>query len=68
MGHTAPLLLQPGSSPSSPPGPQVLSAQRVQKKFNARHFCQDRSYEYLLPAHLLGLTGQGGEQEEERVR
>ncbi len=29
---------------------QVLSVQRVNKKFNARRFCKARSYEYLLPA------------------
>ena len=30
--------------------------QRVQKKFNARRTCTDRSYEYFLPAHMLGLS------------
>ncbi|KXZ42898.1 hypothetical protein GPECTOR_112g268 [Gonium pectorale] len=32
---------------------RVFSAQRVNKKFNARRFCFDRTYEYFLPAHLL---------------
>ena len=33
--------------------------QRVQKKFNARRGCLDRTYEYYLPAHLL-LGGEAG--------
>ncbi|GLC40018.1 hypothetical protein PLESTB_001520100 [Pleodorina starrii] len=36
-----------------PPQVRVFSAQRVQKKFNARRFCFDRTYEYFLPAYLL---------------
>ncbi|GFR46264.1 hypothetical protein Agub_g7817 [Astrephomene gubernaculifera] len=32
---------------------RVFSVQRVNKKFNARRFCFDRTYEYFLPAHLL---------------
>ncbi|GIL48336.1 hypothetical protein Vafri_4612 [Volvox africanus] len=36
-----------------PPQVRVFSAQRVQKKFNSRRFCFDRTYEYFLPAYLL---------------
>ncbi|GIL74652.1 hypothetical protein Vretifemale_4577 [Volvox reticuliferus] len=36
-----------------PPEVRVFSAQRVQKKFNSRRFCFDRTYEYFLPAYLL---------------
>ncbi|GAX80278.1 hypothetical protein CEUSTIGMA_g7716.t1 [Chlamydomonas eustigma] len=32
---------------------RVFSVQRVQKKFHARHWCQDRTYEYYLPLHVL---------------
>ena len=35
--------------------------QRVQKKFNARRGCLDRTYEYYLPAHLLFGSGGGGQ-------
>ncbi|GLI69411.1 hypothetical protein VaNZ11_014017 [Volvox africanus] len=42
-----------------PPQVRVFSAQRVQKKFNSRRFCFDRTYEYFLPAYLL-LGPHGG--------
>ena len=50
----------PSPPPHPPPLPlQVFSMQRVQKKFNARRGCLDRTYEYYLPAHLL-LGGEAG--------
>lgn len=43
-----------------PPAVRVFNLQRVNKKFNARHKCLKRTYEYLLPAALLGLKMDGG--------
>lgn len=38
-----------------PQPPQPLqSLQQVNKKFNARHICASRIYEYYLPSHMLG--------------
>lgn len=64
----------------SPPAvaPQVLSCQRVNKKFIARRACEQRGYTYFLPAHVLGLapldaaTGDGAcvlsAQDEDKLR
>lgn len=42
-----------------PPQVRVLSVQRVNKKFHARRFCFDRTYEYQLPAYLLVPQSHG---------
>jgi tRNA pseudouridine38-40 synthase len=38
-----------------PPNIRVFTVQRVNKKFNARHMADSRTYEYYLPAHMLGM-------------
>ncbi len=40
----------------------MFSVQRVPKKFSARWACLDRTYEYYLPARVLGITGGDGMQ------
>lgn len=37
-----------------PPSVRVMSAQRVNRKFNARHMCLERTYEYWLPQSMIG--------------
>lgn len=36
---------------------KVFSAQRTHSSFSARYHCQDRTYQYFLPAKILGLNG-----------
>jgi tRNA U38,U39,U40 pseudouridine synthase TruA len=45
-----------------PSSVRVMSAQRVNRKFNARHMCLERIYEYWLPQSLIGTRwlGHGG--------
>lgn len=38
-----------------PPAVRIFSVQRVNKKFNSRRQCIDRTYEYYLPAYWLGI-------------
>ncbi len=38
---------------------QVLSVQRVNSGFNARSYCNTRTYHYFLPASILGLALDG---------
>jgi len=38
---------------------QVLSVQRVNGGFNARGYCNTRTYHYYLPASILGLSLDG---------
>ena len=45
---------------------QVFSVQRANKKFSARHNCQARTYEYYLPADVIGLDGGSGDEEKIR--
>lgn len=40
--------------------PAVARTQRTNKSFNARRWCQNRTYEYYLPASLLGLATPDG--------
>lgn len=35
--------------------------QQVNRKFNARHMCASRTYEYYVPAFMLGLACDGSE-------
>eukprot|EP01025_Chloroclados_australasicus_P060037 TRINITY_DN764_c0_g1_i1.p1 TRINITY_DN764_c0_g1~~TRINITY_DN764_c0_g1_i1.p1 ORF type:complete len:607 (-),score=39.44 TRINITY_DN764_c0_g1_i1:535-2355(-) len=42
---------------------QVLSVQRVTKKFNGRRMCADRTYQYYLPAWVLGFKGDGSAED-----
>ncbi|KAG2499459.1 hypothetical protein HYH03_002406 [Edaphochlamys debaryana] len=53
------LLLAQALNDRLPPAVRVFSAQRVNKKFNARRMCFDRTYEYLLPAYLLTGAAPG---------
>ena len=41
---------------------QVLSVQRVNGGFNARGYCNTRTYHYYLPASILGLALDGKHQ------
>lgn len=43
-----------------PQAVRAFSVQRVNKKFHARRFCFDRTYEYYLPAHVLGIGMPAG--------
>lgn len=51
-----------------PPSVRVLSVQRVNKKFNARRACMERTYEYYLPASLLGMKCDGSEEDARILR
>ena len=41
---------------------RVLSVQRVNAGFNARGYCNTRTYHYYLPASILGLALDGKHQ------
>ncbi|KAJ9517084.1 hypothetical protein QJQ45_002593 [Haematococcus lacustris] len=45
----------------------VLAVQKVNKAFSARRSCITRTYEYYLPAWLLGLHGDGGHEDSLRM-
>lgn len=38
---------------------RVLSVQRVNNGFNARGFCNNRTYHYYLPTTILGIALDG---------
>lgn len=48
-----------------PPSIRVLAVQRVTKKYNVRRWCLTRTYEYYLPAFLLGFTTPDGSSTED---
>ncbi|KAJ9517195.1 hypothetical protein QJQ45_009046 [Haematococcus lacustris] len=45
----------------------VLAVQKVNKAFSARRSCITRTYEYYLPAWLLGLHGDGRHEDSLRM-
>ncbi|KAL3133971.1 hypothetical protein ABBQ32_008415 [Trebouxia sp. C0010 RCD-2024] len=47
---------------------RVLSVQRVNNGFNARGFCNNRTYHYYLPTTLLGLALDGSAEDEACMR
>lgn len=47
---------------------QVLSVQRVNSGFNARSYCNTRTYHYYLPASILGLALDGSTEDNARMR
>lgn len=49
-----------------PPVIRVLCVQKVNKKFNARHLCESRSYEYYLPCSMIGMKGDGAADDSDR--
>ena len=51
-----------------PPAIRIFSVQRVTKSFDARSECTRRVYRYHVPASLLGLKGDGGEEDAEKLR
>ncbi|KAL0039788.1 hypothetical protein WJX77_008016 [Trebouxia sp. C0004] len=46
---------------------QVLSVQRVNSGFNARSYCNTRTYHYYLPASILGLAVDGSPEDKARM-
>ncbi|KAL0045471.1 hypothetical protein WJX82_007559 [Trebouxia sp. C0006] len=46
---------------------QVLSVQRVNSGFNARSYCNTRTYHYYLPASILGLALDGSTVDDARM-
>ncbi|KAF5832298.1 hypothetical protein DUNSADRAFT_11835 [Dunaliella salina] len=50
-----------------PPEISVFAVQKVNKKFDARAMCTGRTYEYYLPAFLLGLKCDRSEADAERL-
>ncbi|GFH30598.1 protein kinase domain-containing protein [Haematococcus lacustris] len=60
----------PATKPSIPAlrfPAQVLAVQKVNKAFSARRSCITRTYEYYLPAWLLGLHGDGRHEDSLRM-
>ncbi|KAL6755898.1 pseudouridine synthase [Haematococcus lacustris] len=49
------------------PLPCVLAVQKVNKAFSARRSCITRTYEYYLPAWLLGVHGDGRHEDSLRM-
>jgi tRNA U38,U39,U40 pseudouridine synthase TruA len=41
---------------------------QTNKKFSARHMCEGRTYEYYLPASMLGAPGLGKDEQAELSR
>ena len=41
---------------------RVLCVQKVNKKFNARHYCSSRSYEYYLPCSMIDVKADGSSE------
>eukprot|EP00208_Stichococcus_sp_RCC1054_P004074 CAMPEP_0206148292 /NCGR_PEP_ID=MMETSP1473-20131121/36198_1 /ASSEMBLY_ACC=CAM_ASM_001109 /TAXON_ID=1461547 /ORGANISM="Stichococcus sp, Strain RCC1054" /LENGTH=546 /DNA_ID=CAMNT_0053545583 /DNA_START=349 /DNA_END=1989 /DNA_ORIENTATION=- len=46
---------------------KVLSLQRVNKGFDARERCGERTYHYWLPISAVGITMDGGEEDQRRL-
>jgi len=47
---------------------RIFSVQRVSKKFDARRECIRRTYHFYLPAALLGLKGDGGVEDTQKLQ
>ncbi|EFJ48745.1 hypothetical protein VOLCADRAFT_90550 [Volvox carteri f. nagariensis] len=42
---------------------RVFTVQKTNKKFSARHMCEERVYQYYLPASMIDLKCDGGEED-----
>lgn len=45
-----------------------MSLQRTNKSFNARRWCGTRTYEYYLPAYVLGLDTPDGSSPDDQAK
>ncbi|GIL77371.1 hypothetical protein Vretifemale_6833, partial [Volvox reticuliferus] len=50
-----------------PPQIRVFSVQKTNKKFSARHMCEERVYQYYLPASMIDLKCDGSEEDAARL-
>ncbi|GLI59405.1 hypothetical protein VaNZ11_001288 [Volvox africanus] len=50
-----------------PPQIRVFTVQKTNKKFSARHRCEERVYQYYLPASMIDLKCDGSEEDAARL-